>query len=89
MRTPAFSTIAYWVSNWLSASTCLLRTIAAVCAPSPATTICTSRAGSRPAAATWARATTTPAEARLVTPMDLPRSSLGLWIGLSAGTAMP
>ena len=86
---PAFSMSAYCVSNWLSASTCLVRSMAAGWAPSPATTMLTSVSGSRPAAATWARATMTPADAMLVTPMVLPLRSAWRLIGLSAGTAMP
>ena len=80
---------AYCVSNWLSASTCLFRIIAAGWAPSPATTMLTSVSGLSPAAATCARATITPAEAMLVTPMVLPLSSAAFWMGLSAGTARP
>ena len=87
--TPALSISAYCVSNWLSASTCLLRIIAAGCAPSPATTMVTSVSGLSPAAATCARAMITPADAMLVTPMILPFRSAAFWMGLSTGTARP
>ena len=87
--TPAFSTIAYCVSNWLSASTCRLLSIAAVCAPSPATTMLTSRSGSSPAVAARARAMITPAEANEVTPMVLPFRSANVRTVLQAGTAKP
>src|SRR5208283_134540 len=84
--TPAFSTIAYCVSNWQSASTCLLLTIAAVCAPSPATTILTSLSGSIPAMEMRAFANSTPPPIE-ITPMVLPLRSLIVRIELSAGTA--
>ena len=87
--TPAFSTIAYWVSYWLSASTCRLRSIAAVWAPSPATTTLMSEAGSMPLVAARARAICTPAEPIEMTPMVLPLRSVIFCTGLSAGTAMP
>ncbi len=63
--------------------------MAAVCAPSPATTIVTSDSGFRPAAATSALATGTPAEPIEMTPIVLPLRSAILWMGLSAGTAIP
>ena len=83
---PAFSTMAYCVSNWLSASTCLLLTIAAVCAPSPATTILMSFSGSSPALATAAFANSTPLPIEM-TPMVFPLRSETFWMELSAGTA--
>ena len=49
--TPAISMSAYWVSNWLSASTCLFFSMIAGWAPSPATTIVMSVSGLSPAAA--------------------------------------
>jgi len=86
--TPAFSISAYCVSNWLSASICLLRSSAAGCAPSPATTTLMSVSGLRPEAAARARTMMTPAEDMLVTPMVLPLRSVSFWMGLSAGTAI-
>ena len=86
--TPAFSISAYCVSNWLSASICLLRSSAAGCAPSPATTRLMSVSGFRPDVAASARAMITPADAMLVTPIVLPLRSESFWIGLSAGTAI-
>ncbi len=86
---PAFSTMAYWVSNWLRASTCLFRSIAAGCAPSPATTMLMSLSGSKPAVAARARAMITPADDMEMTPMLLPLRSVIFWTGLSAGTAIP
>src|SRR4029434_10025145 len=75
---PAFSTIAYCVSNWLSASTCLLLSIAAVCAPSPATTMLTSVSGFIPAVEIRAFATGTPPEPIEMTPMLFPLRSVFL-----------
>jgi hypothetical protein len=48
-----------------------------------------SRSGFQLWAVASARAMMTPVEAIEVTPMRLPLSSAKLWIGLSAGTAIP